>query len=275
MKIGILCSSSLNKFNQDVLFSIHNNFSDQISCCLIDERPEKTVLQRLKHHYKKGRRSFLIVLLLKRIFRPRKCTISTESFCTKLGIPLYRTIQPYAEETINYIKTNKIDILVYLSGFGLIVKKPLLDATPLGVLSYHHGNLREYRGQPAAFWELLNGELSMGATVQKINEWIDAGCAVAETTISIYPTDSYYQLKERLYLSSSTLMSDALRKFTLKNYEPKHLGYYGTLYSLPTLWDCVLLEYRIMIRRARSLFTIFLKMVSAYNNLVEIKLKQR
>ena len=53
------------------------------------------------------------------------------------------------------------DVLLRIGGFG-IVKEPLLSLCRAGVLSYHHGDMRRYRGQPPAFWELYHGERSIG-----------------------------------------------------------------------------------------------------------------
>lgn len=36
------------------------------------------------------------------------------------------------------------------------------------MLSYHHGDMRRYRGQPPGFWELYNGEREIGVTVQRL-----------------------------------------------------------------------------------------------------------
>ena len=46
-----------------------------------------------------------------------------------------------------------------LFGFGFVVG-PVLDAFEHGVLSFHHGDLREYRGQPMGFWEQFGSSRS-------------------------------------------------------------------------------------------------------------------
>jgi methionyl-tRNA formyltransferase len=71
------------------------------------------------------------------------------------------------------------DLLLLIGGFG-IIKAPLLDLAPQGVLSYHHGDMREYRGQPPAFWELYNGEKPNRVTVQRLSPGIDCGQPIVE-----------------------------------------------------------------------------------------------
>lgn len=50
-------------------------------------------------------------------------------------------------------------------GFGILVGDAL-SAPGNGVLSYHHGDLTKYRGQPAGFWEFIRGEPRAGVTLQ-------------------------------------------------------------------------------------------------------------
>ena len=54
-----------------------------------------------------------------------------------------------------------IDVLCLIEGYG-IIKRPLLEITNFGVFSYHHGDMKFYRGMLPAFWELYNGETRMG-----------------------------------------------------------------------------------------------------------------
>jgi methionyl-tRNA formyltransferase len=73
---------------------------------------------------------------------------------------------------IENIRKFKPDILLLIDGFG-IIKEPLLKITPLGVLSYHHGNMQKYRGEPPAFLELYNNENEMGITVQILSSGLE------------------------------------------------------------------------------------------------------
>lgn len=104
-----------------------------------------------------------------------------------------------------------MDVLILIGGFG-IIKEQLLTITPLGVLAYHHGNMRKYRGIPPAFWELYNNEMEMGVTIQVLAPGLDCGIPIEEKSIEIRPKDSYKSLKNRAFKESENLMYDALRK---------------------------------------------------------------
>ena len=58
---------------------------------------------------------------------------------------------------------------VLLGGFG-IVKEPLLSLASQGILSYHHGNMRKYRGQPV--WGVV---ASFHGIVQRVRQLAHGG----------------------------------------------------------------------------------------------------
>ncbi|HNX43640.1 MAG TPA: formyltransferase family protein [Bacteroidales bacterium] len=255
MKVGILCSSNLNSFNHKVLEHIVNLHNDKLACCYIDVRPGKSFLKKSVFHIKKRQGSYIFFMSAGNLFRAKQPALSAEDFCSRYNIPVFKTDDPYSERTLDSIRSEKIDILVYLSGFGTIIRKPLLEIAPLGVLSYHHGNMREYRGQPAAFWELYNGEAEMGATVQRINEWIDTGMPIVEKIIPIHPTDTYNILRERLYSETPEMMAEALKRYETDDFRPCRLENYGTLYRIPSAKEYLILRYRVFRRRRKWLLS--------------------
>ncbi|WP_277553637.1 formyltransferase family protein [Halobaculum limi] len=116
-------------------------------------------------------------------------------------------------------------------GFGFIVG-PILSAFEHGVLSYHHGDLREYRGQPMGFWEFVNGEDTAGVTVQQITEHLDAGRIAALKQVDISGEHTWEGVKRRLLDESADMLTTAVRAAAAGTIrEPESLG---PLYSHPT-----------------------------------------
>ena len=56
-----------------------------------------------------------------------------------------------------------------------ILKGEILKLTKFGVISFHHGDNRFYRGGPSGFWEVFNNELSSGFIIQRLNDELDGG----------------------------------------------------------------------------------------------------
>jgi len=77
------------------------------------------------------------------------------------------------KKSISIVKSEKFDILIRL-GNG-IIKGELLDASRHGVLSFHHGDNRFFRGSLAGFWEVLANHPSVGFIIQRLSQDLDGG----------------------------------------------------------------------------------------------------
>lgn len=115
-------------------------------------------------------------------------------------------------------------------GFGFLVG-PILSELEYGVLSYHHGDLREYRGQPMGFWEFVNDEDVAGITVQQLSTELDAGQIAAIKSVPIDDLYTWEAIKQRLFAESDDMLTTAVQ--TVRNgreWEPESLG---ERYTLP------------------------------------------
>lgn len=69
------------------------------------------------------------------------------------------------------------DIIVSIR-FSLIFPQHVIDAVPAGILNVHPGPLPEYRGLYAPFWQIMNGEDRLRATLHLVDRGIDTGAVV-------------------------------------------------------------------------------------------------
>lgn len=120
-----------------------------------------------------------------------------------------------------------------LFGFGVLVGD-VLDAFRHGILSYHHGDFRKYRGQPAGCWEFIHGEDEIGITLQRINEQLDAGEIALEKTVSIHDADTFAEIRSRLYANSVDMLATAVPKIASGELEFETIDDLGPLYTFPT-----------------------------------------
>lgn len=116
-------------------------------------------------------------------------------------------------------------------GFGFLVG-PILSELQYGVLSYHHGDLREYRGHPKGFWEFVHDDEAAGITVQQLTEDLDAGNIAASKTVDISDLHTWEAVKRRLLSESKDMLAIAVR--SLRNSDVTEPDELGTVYSLPT-----------------------------------------
>lgn len=115
--------------------------------------------------------------------------------------------------------------------FGFLVG-PALSSFEHGVLSFHHGDLREYRGQPMALWEFVNGEDAVGITVQQITEQLDGGAIAALKRVDVTDQRTWEAIKARLFAESEDMLTSAIRN--IESGEVREPDTLGTLKSHPT-----------------------------------------
>ena len=250
LKIGLLTSDSLSEFRLKTLSSILKDEKFSIRLALIDNRPGKNLKEKLKHHIKKGRGGYIIVMALESIFSKKSKEYSIIKFCQDNNITAIKTNDPYSDDTISTVADFNLDILILAGGFG-IIKEPLFKVTRIGILSYHHGDMRKYRGMPPAFWELYNNEDEMGITVQILSLGLDRGIPIEEKKIKIQKNDSLKALQNRAFDQSVDMLYNALKKVSDTNFETLKIDKFGKVYTLPNLRQWLTLHFKVMYRKVR------------------------
>jgi hypothetical protein len=120
--------------------------------------------------------------------------------------------------------------IVFKAGMGLL-RVPSPEILPPPILSFHHGDPDKYRGRPAGFWEMAEGEPMMGQIVQMISNKLDAGRIVAFAETRVMPW-SYRSTLIESYRHSPLIINEAVRNALAEHYLPKPCQ--GKNYRLPS-----------------------------------------
>ena len=112
------------------------------------------------------------------------------------------------------ISLSNIDCIIRC-GSGVLRGK-ILDITPLGVISFHHGDNRYVRGGPSGFWEVLNNHNSSGFIIQKLNNILDAGEILLRGNLM---TEKFWLLNHAQLLEKSNyFLKDILKNSKIIHY---------------------------------------------------------
>lgn len=252
MNLVLLCGKGMNHFQSEVVKPFLESSQHVIQAAVIDDRPPQSLLKKLKKNLGRGRGGFVLVMVFQSILRQEECLQETAAFFAEHKIPTIRTTRPYSEETLATIRGHTPDALILLGGFG-IVKEGLINLTRGGVLSYHHGNMRSYRGMPPGLWEVYNGDREMGVTVQTLGAGLDSGDPIVEKTIPIRYTDTPGSLRARALSESTDMMYEAACRLNNPNFTPEKINSYGPLYTLPNLRQWLILQSRVAVRKLKAL----------------------
>lgn len=252
LKVFLLVGSEFDDFWLAVLEPLLTDERVTIVGACVDVRPASSTLRRLRDEIRKGRGGYVVVMACKRMGRSlTPGSTPALSYLRERGVAAWETDDLYASDTLDRIRESDPDCL-FRSGFGLI-REPVLSLAPRGVLSYHHGDIRRFRGQPVGFWELYEGAEDLTVTVQVLSPKLDAGDIVVERTVAIEPAESWRSLERRAFDASTTMMYGACLLLLDPAFVPEPVGSaeLGMLYTLPNLRQWLGLNWRVLMRRAR------------------------
>lgn len=117
-------------------------------------------------------------------------------------------------------------------GFG-ILKGEILTAPTHGVLSYHFGDIRKYRGRPGGFYEFLDDEDRVGVTVQQLSETLDGGRIVVLEHVAIDDGDTWQRVRGRCVACARGLLVESVRRLDDPTFTPTAPATTGKLRTLP------------------------------------------
>ena len=101
-------------------------------------------------------------------------------YCRRKGIAAVEVDSINSDESVQLLRKYSIDLCVF-AGAG-ILRRSIIEATPLGVLNAHMGLLPLYRGMNVAEWAVWNSH-PVGCSVHLIDCGIDTGDILLVRTV--------------------------------------------------------------------------------------------
>ena len=235
MNVGILTTEVIREHKLNVIQGILKQEKFTVNGVYIDCKKPLSIKEKLLKNIRRGRGFYTVVMMFNKHFKNNDKTYNVKEIF-KRDIT-YFIENLYSDTTIKIFQDNAHDVLVLIDGYG-IIKEPILSVAPNGILSYHHGNIRKYRGMPPLFWEFFHGEKECGATVQRLSKKLDAGEIMAETSVKIDYAKSFESNKQALYKKSEQLIIDALEK-VLNDEDGSIPKTFGKVYTLPNFREWI------------------------------------
>jgi hypothetical protein len=124
-------------------------------------------------------------------------------------IPVGKFGERLADDDIARLRGLDLDVIIRFA-FG-ILKGPILEVARYGVWSFHHGDEREYRGQPPGFWEMVDREPTVGTILQRITERLDGGAVLHRGKFRVTP-HSYRRTRDEAFMGAVEFPATAVRR---------------------------------------------------------------
>ena len=164
---------------------------------------------------------------------------------------------------VDRVKNAQLDV-VFRFGFR-IIKGEILNAARYGMWSFHHDDNRQYRGAPALFWEIYEGNPVSGSILQVLTEKLDGGRVIYRSQSS---TDfgSLHRNRNAVYWKTAEFALRRLKDLYLNGWEYiQSLDTYNEtdpyvrgIFRKPTNWQMLRLLSKMLARslgsRIESLF---------------------
>ncbi|MCP4985046.1 MAG: hypothetical protein GY928_02940 [Colwellia sp.] len=156
-----------------------------------------------------------------------------ESLKKHYNFPLFHFDRVNSERTLSIINDFSPDIII--NHMAQMIKHPLIDIPPRGIVNVHPGIVPEYQGMGSCLWPLIDKYPFHGPSLHYIkSEEFDVGPIIAVGRFNINPIESVLSLhiKSRII---AALLTDNLTSRLLENEEIKSRPQVnGKYHKLPT-----------------------------------------
>ena len=102
------------------------------------------------------------------------------------------------------------DLFVSMS-FDQILRRQLYSLPRLGTINCHAGKLPYYRGRNVLNWALINDEKEFGITVHYIDDGVDTGDVILQSSYPICDTDDYGKLLEKAFFECPIILHRSIK----------------------------------------------------------------
>ncbi|MCY4114689.1 MAG: methionyl-tRNA formyltransferase [Chloroflexi bacterium] len=127
----------------------------------------------------------------------------------ELGLPTMQPANPNDAPSLERMRAAQPDVLVVVA-YGRLLRRPLLELAPAGVVNLHPSLLPEYRGASPIQAAIHDGRTRTGVTLMRMDAGLDTGPVIAAREMSIGPHDTSPALHDRLADAGAELLDEML-----------------------------------------------------------------
>jgi methionyl-tRNA formyltransferase len=131
---------------------------------------------------------------------------------TEHDLPVFQPKSISKPEAVEQMRALAPDVGV-IAAYGQILRQPVLDVPPLGVLNVHASLLPRWRGAAPIPAAILAGDATTGATIMQVELALDAGPMLGAVEVAIASEDTTASLTPRIAEAGAALLLDLLPRW--------------------------------------------------------------
>ncbi len=145
----------------------------------------------------------------------------TKVVAEDFGIPVLQPVKlSKSPETVEAMKDLNPEVLVMVA-FGQILKQPVLEMAPFGVVNLHASLLPKLRGPAPINWAIINGESSTGITTMFTDAGVDTGDMLLKREVPIDQDMNAEELAHVLAKAGANLVIETLEHMLVGSLRPE------------------------------------------------------
>lgn len=129
--------------------------------------------------------------------------------CNRHGIPVIQESNVNGGPFLDNIRPMNLDLIVSVAA-PVIFKENLISLPQFGCINIHNGKLPRYRGMLPNFWQMYEGEKTVGVTIHEINPGIDDGRIILQRDVDIEATETLESIIKRTKRIGAHFMMEAI-----------------------------------------------------------------
>lgn len=162
---------------------------------------------------------------------------SLPQLCRAYQVECRSIENPNAPDFLAAAAQRKSDLIVSIA-CPYILKNDLLSIPRLGCINIHHAPLPRYKGMMPTFWQLYQGERTVGLTIHYMTEKLDEGDALLQEKLDVQEGEALDHLIRRSKRHAAHCLVRVLRNIATDSVVRRPLNREkGSYFTFPTLTE--------------------------------------
>lgn len=249
LRIAVLTCSSLGLESAALLS--RDPMLEVVAILRAPPRRPRTLLGRLRRAHRERGAGGVIAELTRRALGVRPPSVAGTT-SPSVSVPLIEIDDFSSTEGLATLRQLNCDLAVVDGTY--ILKPPVFLVPRLGAINIHCGYLPKYRGAPPVFWELYNGESTVGVSIHRVVAEVDRGAILSRDLMALVPPERGADVleycrgvwKAQLRPAALRLLAEVAHAHAIGVvHEIPQAAYGGTTYRTPTAEQVRELEHRL------------------------------
>ena len=142
---------------------------------------------------------------------------AVKNLATELGLPIFEPLDLQESNFLTTLQDLQADIFVVVA--YKLLPTVVWKIPKCGTINLHASLLPDYRGAAPINWAIINGETQTGLTTFFIDDKMDTGNVIQQTSCVILPEDNFGSLYDKMKNLGAQLLLETMEKIERRDFQ--------------------------------------------------------